>query len=883
MKKTTLLFAFLLGCIGLFAQNYNINLHRSGSVIYTEDVNNVSTIRFEGSQPANMLINLENGSNSFAVTRFDSITFTLQGQTQEYTITTSVTPTGTGTVTGGGTYPEGTSVTLTATANSGYTFSQWQDGSTANPRTITVTQNATYTAIFTETPEPPAGDTVYITYNGSSVNVVNPFSNSGVEVSTSSGDVTVSSTMANVPYVVSGTSSNGSLTMYNTSDFYLALSSLSLTSTTTAAINLASNVDVTLALRGTSTLADGANGSQNSALYAAGNLTMSGSTLNVTGNAKHGIAVEGTMTVNSGTINILGTDSDGIHGSSNLVWNNGTLNISSAGSDGLDFSGAITIANGNLSINTTAESQRSIKVSGVFTMNGGTLDLHNSGSDTKAIKGDADVILHGGTITVEVAGQGSNGISSDTDVTISGANVTVTSTAYDGKCVKSDGTFNMSSGSLHLTHNGDISKGIKTMGQINITGGTVEITSSGSTVLESVSGQNVPAYCSAIKCDTDINITGGTFTITLPTSNHGGKGISADGAITIDGATMDITTQGNGASYTVSGSTKDAYTSACLRSDGNMSILSGNLTLSSSGTGGKGINVGDDSHTSSTLTIGTAGASNDLLTLNVITSGERITVSSGGGGPWGGGDYANPKGVKSRGNLTINSGNITVNCTQNNEGGECIESKATLTINGGNIEAYSKTDDPINAAQNLTINGGTVYSHSDNNDGIDSNGTMFLNGGFAIANGARQPEEGFDCDNNQFKITGGTHIGTGGATSNPTTNVCTQPSLKINTQSGYAIQILKSDGTVICTYQCPTLAGGGGGWPGGGGSGLVMLFTDPQLQTGSQYTVKYGGTISGGTNWNGYYTGNVTYSGGQSTNVNVNSMVTTVSAGGGGW
>ena len=196
---------------------------------------------------------------------------------------------------------------------------------------------------------------------------------------------------------------------------------------------------------------------------------------------------------------------------------------------------------------------------------------------------------------------------------------------------------------------------------------------------------------------------------------------------------------------------------------------------------------------------------------------------------------------------------------------------------------YSKTDDPINAAQNLTINGGTVYSHSDNNDGIDSNGTLFLNGGFVISNGARQPEEGFDCDNNQFKITGGTHIGTGGATSNPTQNVCTQPSLKINTQSGYAIQILKSDGTVICTYQCPTLAGGGGGWPGGGGSGLVMLFTDPQLQTGSQYTVKYGGTISGGTNWNGYYTGNVTYSGGQSTTVNVNSMVTTVSAGGGGW
>ena len=62
-----------------------------------------------------------------------------------------------------------------------------------------------------------------------------------------------------------------------------------------------------------------------------------------------------------------------------------------------------------------------------------------------------------------------------------------------------------------------------------------------------------------------------------------------------------------------------------------------------------------------------------------------------------------------------------------------------------------------------------------------------------------------------------------------------------------------------------------------------MLFTDPQLQTGQTYTIKYNGTISGGTEWNGYYTGNVTYSGGQSTTATLNSMYTTVNAGGNGW
>ena len=685
---------------------------------------------------------------------------------------------------------------------------------------------------------PHTGDTVYITYNGNSVTVDNPFADDGVQIHTDGAFVDVESWRMDVPYVVSGSSNNGRLIYYSMTPFHLTLDNLSLSNPSTVAIAMGVYVPVTLRLKGTSTLADGANGPQVGTMDMPCELTVNGTgTLQITGNAKHAMNIEGPITINSGTIRILGSDSDGIHGSSNLTWNGGTLDIVSAGSDGLDISGNVTIQNGDLSINTTAETQRGIKVSGVFTMNDGSLNINTSGTDSKGIKADNLVYINGGNLTI--------------------------------------------------VNSGDMSKGIKADGDINITGGIINITSSGSTVLESVNNQNVPAYCTAIKCDTDINITGGDFTITLPTSNHGGKGISTDGNLTIDGATMNITTQGDGATYTVSGSTKDAYTSACLRSDGNMSILSGNITLNSSGTGGKGINVGDDSHTTSTLTLGTTGGNDDDLILNVTTSGERITISSGGGGGWPpgpgqGGDYANPKGIKSRGNLTINSGTVTVNCTQNNEGGECIESKATLTINGGNIETYSKTDDPINAAQNLTINGGTIYSHSDNNDGIDSNGTLFLNGGFAISNGARQPEEGFDCDNNQFKITGGTHIGTGGATSNPTQSVCTQPTLKINTQPGYAIQVLKSDGTVICTYQCPTFTGGGGGGPGWGNS-MVMLFTDPQLQTGQSYTVKYGGTISGGTNWNGYYTGNVTYTGGQSTNVNVNSMYTTVSAGGGGW
>ncbi|MBQ1653352.1 MAG: leucine-rich repeat protein, partial [Bacteroidales bacterium] len=65
-----------------------------------------------------------------------------------YTITAVSADEEMGTVTGGGDYYEDETVTLTATANDGYTFSSWTDGITDNPRTVTVTGDATYTATF---------------------------------------------------------------------------------------------------------------------------------------------------------------------------------------------------------------------------------------------------------------------------------------------------------------------------------------------------------------------------------------------------------------------------------------------------------------------------------------------------------------------------------------------------------------------------------------------------------------------------------------------------------------------------------------------------------------------------------------------------------------
>ncbi len=73
----------------------------------------------------------------------------------EYTITVISANPNRGTVTGGGTYPEGTVISIEAIANEGFEFASWSDENTENPRQITVTGDATYVASFNEVSSVP--------------------------------------------------------------------------------------------------------------------------------------------------------------------------------------------------------------------------------------------------------------------------------------------------------------------------------------------------------------------------------------------------------------------------------------------------------------------------------------------------------------------------------------------------------------------------------------------------------------------------------------------------------------------------------------------------------------------------------------------------------
>lgn len=639
---------------------------------------------------------------------------------------------------------------------------------------------------------------IYITYNGSSADVVNPLSGAGVTITTSGAGVTVVSTagIPNLVYHLSGTTADGFLNISSDKKFTLSLEGVSITSTTGAAINSIIDKDMTVILANNSAnyLKDCANGTQKAAFYSKGQMFFNGSgTVTVEGRTNHAISSGDYIEVYGGNIVVTSAVSDGLHGDY-IRMSGGSVTVSGTSGDGLDGD------------------------AGFIEINGGTLHVTAAAADTKAVSCDSILTINGGEITLVASGA-------------------------QGKGLKSDQT-------------------------ITINGGNISITASGATVLETVDGVAVPSYCSAIAADGEVHVNGGTLAITLPTSNNGGKGISADRSVYITGGTVGITTAGSGAAYTVFESTKDSYSSSCIKTDAHLYITGGHITCSSTGAGGKGLRA------DSTLVIGAVDAADSLLTLDVSTSGERFIVSGGGGwqGPGGrSGDYCNPKAVRADGNLTVNSGVITITCTQSNEGGEGLESKSVLTINGGQLTITSTGDDAVNASTQLNINGGTTYAASSNNDAFDCDGPIFITGGFTIASASKSPEEAFDCDNNIFGITGGTVIGTApnGMFSTPTTSACTQHTLKYTHAGNNSIQLIRnSDNAEIVTFHVPAMSSGGFPGPGGGRS-AIFTFSSPELVQDT-YTLKFGGTINGGTNFHNYYTG-ATYTGGSTKTVTVGS------------
>ncbi len=468
------------------------------------------------------------------------------------------------------------------------------------------------------------------------------------------------------------------------------------------------------------------------------------------------------------------------------------------------------------------------------------------------------------TGTITVAKSAGDGFNINQYFQLNGGNVVVSNVADDGIQVgvtdeltdEYNGQILINGGSLKVTVSAAGTKGLKADSHIGITGGTTEINSSAPGTWDATELDTQTSAC--IKTDSTLTISGDGTQVTLKATGTGGKGINADGGITIEGGTITATT--TGAIYTYTYNSTD-YTGSPdgIKTDGNITITGGNITASTTGVASKGIkckgnmvvNGGTIQSTTTggarwdavdnetkacaalkvggtlttnggTFTLSSSGqggkgiSGDGVMTFNdgnftVKTTGTRYTYGSSSGGGWGPGSSSSssnkrssPKGIKCDAAIVFNGGTFNVSATGSGDGSECIESKSTITINDGTIECNGY-DDCINSAGEMRINGGKVYVNATNNDGIDSNSNLIITGGVVVAYGSSSPECGLDAIDGEggtagyLYITGGYVLAVGGGTSNPHS-----PTTSMGIGTAQPVMIYKGTQTANTNYALGT-------------------------------------------------------------------------------
>lgn len=667
--------------------------------------------------------------------------------------------------------------------------------------------------------------TVYIAYNGNTATVSNPLAGAGVDITVSGAHVTVNSivTDKDINFVCAGTSANGEFKIYSEYRFNVLLDNLNLTNPNGAAINNQSKKKMTVHLLSGSvnSLTDGLNYTtvpgedQKGAFFSEGKVdVIGGGQLTVTGLGadQHGIASDEDLEMLEGTVSVASAVKDGLHASEGFYMNGGNLTVHSSG-DGIDAeSHHIELNCGSISVVSTSPDVKAMKCDSVFVMNGGELEISVSGNQSKGIKGGRNMYFNGGTLTAS-------------------------------------------------------------------TSGAAVLTASGS--------GTEPVYSSLISADSNLFFNG--TTISLTATGQGSRGISGNGNVTITDGILTVAASGNGTTYTNASGVTDAYHGACMRINGDLTISGGTSTLTNSGKGGKGmdadgaITLGDGTSnpvvnittTGTSITItsggggGPGGSSGTYDEAKAVKANGNVTMNSG---TW---HIASADdGIKTAGTCTLNSGELVIANSK-----EAIEAPF-ITVNGGTV-SLAATDDGFNATHGtvsggtesndgslLKITGGYVVVSTTGGDGMDSNGSIQVTGGTVLVHGPQSsPELGMDYN--------GTGTVSGGlvAVSGPGQQMLQG----FNTSSTQRSFILKTSTTIAANTLFHVMDASGNKLfsfkPVRGYQ--TMVFSSPNIVNGTQYKIYTGGTDSG-TETNGLYTGGTYTPGTLKSTFTATNTVTTV-------
>ncbi|MBO7427888.1 MAG: carbohydrate-binding domain-containing protein [Paludibacteraceae bacterium] len=550
------------------------------------------------------------------------------------------------------------------------------------------------------------GDTVFVTYKGSSVTVDNPFDN--IEVVTDGSDVNIISSedQKGIVYYLSGSSDNGSFSLTPDKGYTLVLDNLSLTCET-APIILNKGLDdesyaATIYLKGKSTLADSENNNLKSTLYSKSKLKfndLENGQLIIKGQKQHAINSSKRVEIYSGEVKINGSKGDGIN-ADGLEMYGGTLSIAETASDGVDCSELIRIE-------------------------GGTLDLNVSADDSKGLKCDSVIEITGGKVNAEVTGKGSKAVKAKGKVTVSGGELIAELNAKEpfagtnndygyNAAIACDGDIEIAQeGKVKVTGVGIAAKGFNADANVIISGGETSINLTGKQYEEKANKDTVS--CTGVKCDGKFTMVDGTMEINIGSDAYLCKGIKVDGDMEMTGGDLTIKIEGGyyitgqtqsgggggGGMWGFGGSSKTTYSYAAskiIKAGKNFTMTGGSANLTA--TLGKGLMCDGN------VIIGEKNGDDNNLKLVINAGSQKNETHTHDGGSIEGvrtKAHGSPKGIKADGNITINSGCIDIYAYDTG-----ILAEGILTINNGNIEVDAPYDQGVFGKKELNILGGSV-------------------------------------------------------------------------------------------------------------------------------------------------------------------------------
>lgn len=560
----------------------------------------------------------------------------------------------------GGTQTDGSaiggSVNGGATAGSGEltSFTVAIDKSSAEP-------TATVSEYFPDEEDDLANNTfdteVNIVFNGSSATYD---SVDGVTVTANGAHLLVShGATKGVCYNVSGTTTEGSLTILGTKKYAVRLNGVSITNPDSTALNLLSSKRAYIVLAdGTSNMLADASTTKaedhKAALYCKGKLLFNGSgALEVYGNYNNGIHSADYIVFRTGNnVYVKSTANHGIKANDGIYVNGGIINVevSALAAKGINCESNIVVNGGRTTVITTGngtldtddggvKGSAAIKADSTYTQNGGVVCLKSTGSGGKGLKTDYEAYLNGGSLYVITEGTrftGNNDTSSPKGIKIgeknvygllnvSGGTVMVRTKGTGGEGVESKGTITIAGGTLQVSAYDDA---VNSAGDMTISGGDIVAVGTGNDGLDAngnmyIKGGNIVAF-GASGAETGIDI-GEQYKLYITGGNIFGIGGRID-------ANLGSTTQGI------------VSTSGSVTANGTVSVSDGSNTLFT-------FTMPPYSYSNGTILLSTPGmASGNSYSLSLGSSTQTVTASNtlsssmGGGGMQPGGGGGRPGG-----------------------------------------------------------------------------------------------------------------------------------------------------------------------------------------------------------------------------------------------